>query len=152
VISFLTIGIIWVNHHTMFQRIVRVDRTLLFLNLGLLLSVAFIPWPTAVMAEHLRDTDANEHLAAAIYAGTFLVMGLSFFSVWWYMRRAGLLDRELDPGAARRPVQRNGVGNLAYAGALALAWVSPVASLALCGVVALYYVHPGPMRPWERGS
>ena len=53
VVSFFTIGIIWVNHHTIIRRIAQVDRTLLFLNLNLLLWVAFIPWPTALLA-HLQ--------------------------------------------------------------------------------------------------
>jgi hypothetical protein len=61
-----------------------------------------------------------------------------------------LLAGELDPGAAARLVRRNLVGQTAYAVALGLAFVSAPASLALCGLVALYYVHPGPMRPFER--
>ena len=150
IVSFFTIGIIWVNHHAMMGRVERVDRTLLFVNLNLLLLVAFIPWPTAVLAEHLRDGGDNEHLAAAMYAGTFLVMGCCFFVLWWYARSARLLVGELDPGAAARLVRRNLVGQTAYAVALGLAFVSAPASLALCGLVALYYVHPGPMRPFER--
>ena len=54
-ISFLTIGIIWVNHHTVLQQIDRVDRTFLFINVVFLMIVAFIPFPTRVLAEHLRD-------------------------------------------------------------------------------------------------
>jgi uncharacterized membrane protein len=150
VVSFFTIGIIWVNHHTMLQQVERVDRTLLFLNLNLLLFVAFIPWPTAVLAQHLRDSAANQHLAAAMYAGTFLVMGFSFFSLWWHARNAQLLHRDLDPIATRRLVRRNAVGQFAYAVALGIAFLSAPASLILCGLVALYYVHPGPMLPWER--
>jgi len=152
VVSFFTIGIIWVNHHTMMGRVERVDRTLLFLNLNLLLWVAFIPWTTAVLAEHLRDGGANEHLAAAIYAGTFLVMGCCFFSLWWHVRAGRLLTEALDPGAVGSLVRRNLVGQTAYLIALGLAFVSAPASLAICGLVALYYVHPGPMLAFERGS
>jgi uncharacterized membrane protein len=147
VVSFFTIGIIWVNHHTMMNRIERVDRTLLFLNLGLLLFVAFIPWPTAVLAEHLRDGGANEHVAAAMYAGTFLVMGFCFFALWWYAGSARLFSSELGAAVIGQLVRRNLVGQSAYAVALGLAFVSPVASLVICGLVALYYVHPGPMLP-----
>ena len=53
-ISFFTIGIIWVNHHALVRSIIKVDRTLLFKNLLLLLTVSFIPFPTAVMAEYVR--------------------------------------------------------------------------------------------------
>ena len=151
VVSFFTIGIIWVNHHTMFVRFVRLDRKILFLNLNLLLWVVLIPWTTAVLAEHLRDTGANEHLAAAMYAANFLVMGFSFWAIWRYAPRAGLVERE-DPAIVRALVRRNGVGQLGYVLAFALAWISAPASLIICGLVALYYVHPGPMRPWERTS
>jgi uncharacterized membrane protein len=150
-VSFFTIGIIWVNHHTMFVRIQRLDRTVLFLNLNLLLWVVLIPWTTAVLAEHLRDGGANEQLAAAMYAGNFLVMGFSFWAIWRYAPRAGLVETE-DPEMVRRLVRRNGIGQLGYLAALGLAWVSAPASLILCGLVALYYVHPGPMSPWQRGS
>jgi uncharacterized membrane protein len=152
VVSFFTIGIIWVNHHTIVRRIARVDRALLFLNLNLLLWVAFIPWPTALLAEHLRDGGTNEHLAAAIYAGTFLVMGWSFFLLWRHIARRRLLDGELDQASTRRLVRRNLVGQCSYAVAFAVAWVSAPACLVICGLVALYYVHPGPMLPWEQGT
>jgi uncharacterized membrane protein len=151
-VSFLTIGIIWVNHHTIIRRIERIDRTLLFLNLNLLLWVAFIPWPTALLAQHLRDSGANQHLAAAIYAGTFLVMGWSFFLLWWHAGRAHLLEGDLDASATRRLVWRNVLGQSAYGVAFGIAWVSAPASLALCGLIALYYTHPGPMLPWERST
>jgi uncharacterized membrane protein len=150
VVSFFTIGIIWVNHHTIVRRVARVDRTLLFLNLNLLLWVAFIPWPTALIATHLRDGGANEHLAAAIYAATFLVMGWSFFGLWRHIAGSGLLEAELDRRSARQLMRRNLVGQASYGLAFAVAWVSAPACLVICGLVALYYVHPGPILPWER--
>ena len=65
VVSFFTIGVIWVNHHSQFERFVRADRTLLFLNLLLLFWVAFIPFPTALVAEYLRDGSTSaQHIAA----------------------------------------------------------------------------------------
>ncbi|TML58662.1 MAG: DUF1211 domain-containing protein, partial [Actinobacteria bacterium] len=53
-VSFVTIGIIWVNHHTLFRHIVRVDRVFLFINIGFLMTVAFLPYPTAVVARFIR--------------------------------------------------------------------------------------------------
>ena len=64
VVSFAIIGIIWVNHHDIFERIATVDRSLLFLNLGLLLTVAFLPFPTALLGDYIRQGD-NAHIAAA---------------------------------------------------------------------------------------
>jgi uncharacterized membrane protein len=148
VVSFLTIGIIWVNHHALFDRVERSDRTLLFSNLGLLLLVSFIPFPTGVVAEHLR-TGHDERVAAALYAGTLLVMGFAFFLNSMHARRAGLLRGGLTPAQERRLSVRNAIGQGGYVCALALAWVSATASLVLCGLVALYYVFPDRAIPTD---
>jgi len=140
-VSFFTIGVIWVNHHRQFELFVRADRTLMFLNLLLLFWVAFIPFPTSVVAEYFRE-GTQKDVASAVYAGTFLAMGLSFFSMWVHAGRAGLLG-EVTPEQLRRLTLRNMLGQVGYAIAVALAFVSPPASLALCGAIALYYVHPG---------
>ena len=144
VVSFFTIGIIWVNHHTMVTGFERLDRTTLFLNLNLLLWVVLIPWSTALIAEHLRDSGADEHFAAAVYAANFLVMGFSFFAMWRHAGRAGLVT--LAAGTMHALIVRNGIGQGGYLAALGLAWVSAPAALIVCGLVAAYYVHPGPLR------
>ena len=59
VVSFLTIGIILVNHHALFANVRRVDRRLLFLNLLLLLSVSTIPFPTAIVGRYIGSGDAS---------------------------------------------------------------------------------------------
>src|SRR5207248_1720487 len=69
VTSFLTIGVIWVNHHALFDFVGRVDRALLFLNTLLLLVIAFTPFPTRLIAEFLREGD-NERTAALAYGIT----------------------------------------------------------------------------------
>ena len=66
--SFLIIGIMWVNHHSMFREITRVDRPLLFLNLLLLLWTALLPFPTELIARYLRAGGADAHVAAAVYS------------------------------------------------------------------------------------
>ena len=53
-VSFITIGIMWVNHHALFQGIASVDRSLLFVNLLLLMAISFVPFPTAVLGDYLR--------------------------------------------------------------------------------------------------
>src|ERR1700757_2183768 len=85
-VSFLTIGIIWVNHHAQFARIERVDRPLLFLNLLLLLAVVVIPFPTSVLAGDLRAS-SDEAVAAAFYAATMFTMGCCFEATWVYVSR-----------------------------------------------------------------
>ncbi|WP_052372699.1 TMEM175 family protein [Amycolatopsis taiwanensis] len=73
VVSFLIIGIMWVNHHQLFSYVARVDRTLMFLNLLLLMVVAAVPFPTAMLAEYLRE-DGASHVAAAVYSLVMVVM------------------------------------------------------------------------------
>jgi uncharacterized membrane protein len=145
-VSFLTIGIIWVNHHTMLVRIDRLDRTLLFLNLNLLMWVVLIPWSTALIAGHLREGGANEHFAAAVYAANLFLMGIAFFMVWSHARRAKLMD--LPPEAMRALVLRNLLGEIVYLIAVGVAFLSAPASLILCFLVAVYYTHPAPLSRW----
>jgi uncharacterized membrane protein len=96
-ISFATIGIIWVNHHAVLAQVGRADRLFLFLNLGLL-TVAFIPFPTRVLAEFVR-TD-NGRAAALVYGVTMVAMSVTFLSVWLYASRGRrLLRPDADPRA-----------------------------------------------------
>jgi uncharacterized membrane protein len=140
VVSFLVIGIIWVNHHSVFRQTARVDRTLLFLNLLLLLFVAAIPFPTALLAEHLTEA-SNSHPAAFAYSAVMFLMGGSFGLVWWWVVRGGrLLERPLPRADERAALRRFTVGNLAYLTLMGLAFVSAVATLAGHLLVAIYYI------------
>jgi len=143
VVSFFTVGIIWVNHHAQFAVIKHADRTLLFLNLTLLLFVTVLPVTTSVAASYLRDGGDEARLAVALYALSLEVMSLSFYCVWRHAGRAGLIAASLSPQMLRRRTRRNMVGHVVYLAAAVLALLSPFAALALCGAVAVYYVHPG---------
>jgi uncharacterized membrane protein len=152
-VTFVTIGIIWVNHHAQWERIAHVDRPLLFLNLLLLMFVVLIPFPTSLLARYLHGSD--QHVAAAVYSGVLLAMGLAFFAVWFYTaRHPSLLHIEIGSRELRLLVRRNIIGLLPYAVAFGLAFLSAAASLALCALVAVYYVlperlpeHPGAQPP-----
>jgi len=77
VTSFLTIGIIWINHHVMINRLARADHSILILNLVLLLTIGVIPFGTSLFAAYLRQGH-GENLAAGIYGGILLAMALAF--------------------------------------------------------------------------
>src|SRR2546428_11831089 len=103
-VSSLTIGIIWVNHHTVMSQVARADRTFLFLTVVFLLSVAFIPFPTRLVAEHVRDEGARA--AALTYGITLTVTAVMFQALWLYaaLRRRllrGGADERLGPGITR---------------------------------------------------
>jgi uncharacterized membrane protein len=80
-LSFVTIGILWVNHHALFHLVERVDRPLLFLNLGLLLTIAFLPLPTAVAGDRIGQSDAT---AAVVLFTITLGAGSSWLTLMWF--------------------------------------------------------------------
>ena len=142
VVSFVTIGIIWINHHAQFERIERVDRTLLMANLVLLMFVTLIPFPTSLLADHF-SAPSDQHTAAAAYAATLLAMSLAFFSTFIWATRAKLFGTTIAERHTGYLLRRNGAGMLGYVAAIALAFLSAPVSLAVCGAVAVYYAHPG---------
>jgi uncharacterized membrane protein len=142
IVSFLTIGIMWLNHHTMFAHIVRVDRALLMLNLLLLLFVAAVPFPTQLIGEelaaHLHGDDAKAIMVT--YGLLMIAMSIGFSAVWWYVVfHPQMLDERLDGAAVRRSIPRFGIGLVAYVVTTIVALTSPLTALVLFGVIALYY-------------
>ena len=103
-VSFLTIGVIWLNHHRVFTQVARVDGPLLLLNLNLLLWTGLIPFPTAVVAEHLGDGGEAARTASALYSGVLLLMGLAFGALFaWVTHTDRLLHRPPPRGWCERP-------------------------------------------------
>jgi uncharacterized membrane protein len=141
--SFITIGIIWINHHAMISRLRIADHAILILNLVLLMWVAVLPFATALMTDYLR-LGHGSHLALAIYAGTFLLMSLTFAGLNWLIlfRRAALMTVQLKLDERRRIISRGVAGIVPYALAAALAAVSPYITLAICAAVAAFYALP----------
>jgi uncharacterized membrane protein len=138
-ISFLTIGIIWVNHHACFTQIARTDRRFLFINVGFLMCVAFIPFPTRLVAEHIRDDGAR---AAALAYGSTLTATAILFRVLWLYAAAGRrliatdADQRVVSGISRSYVP----GIPTYALATLVALWSPVAAVTMFAAIALFYV------------
>ena len=142
-VSFLTIGIIWINHHAMIRRLKAVDHEILILNLLLLLFVGLLPFTTALMAAYLKEGQ-GDHLAAAIYAGSFVLMSIAFASLNWLIlfRKAHLMGQPIDEGRRRTIIVRGVAGLIPYLLATILAVASAYAALAICGAIALFYALP----------
>ena len=141
-ISFVTIGIMWANHHAIYQYIRRSDRYFLLINVVFLMCIAFIPFPTAVLAAYLPVTEGRQ-AAVAYYSATYVATALAYNALWWYGawgRR--LLGHDADPVAVRTISRRYLVGPAAYGVSLALAFVNVWASLAVHGVLAAFYLLP----------
>jgi uncharacterized membrane protein len=150
-VSFFVIGIIWVNHHAVIDHIKRANRPMLFLNLLLLFSVAFIPFPTALLAEHL-DAGVDEEVAAAVYMGAMSLMAVSFGVLWTYItahkRELGvdITDEEI-----RHRTRLFTAGTPVYLAGIGVAFISPEAVLVIAALLAVYYAAAGGMRSPEAG-
>ncbi len=151
-VSFFTVGIVWVNHHALFRNLVRVDRVILFLNLVLLSFVAAIPFATATLASYLRSGGDDAHLAAALYGGVFEGLGLSFGCIFAWSITRDHLRQPLTGVAARRAWWRFGLGNVAYVVAAALAFVSAVLALGLYALISTYYMFEQTPRQAAKGA
>jgi len=138
-VSFVTIGIIWVNHHTVFGQVANVDRRFLLINVTFLMLVAFIPFPTGLVAAHLRGSELEP--AALAYGATLTVTAVLFNTLWFY---AATGDRLLKPDADRRVV--SGIsrsylpGPFIYLTATLVALASPIASVIMYAAITIFYV------------
>jgi uncharacterized membrane protein len=139
-VSFATIGIIWVNHHALFKTFSKVDRPLLFVNLLLLFFVVSIPFVTSTIAAYLRAGNGDASLAAALYLGVFEGMSIAFSLLFWRAIRSAHAQVVFTPEQARQATIRFGIGNLGYITGIGIAFVSAPASLAISGLVAVYYL------------
>jgi uncharacterized membrane protein len=138
-VSFVTIGIMWVNHHTIFRHIERADRPFLLINLMLLMCIAFVPFPTGVAAEFARSDDSRR-AAALLYGITLTTTAVFFNSLWLYASRGGRLlvadaDRREVSGITRSYIP----GAPMYATATLIAFADSRASLILFAAIAVFY-------------
>jgi uncharacterized membrane protein len=140
-ISFAVIGIIWVNHHGILALVARVDRPLLYLNLLLLLAVAGIPFPTALVAEHLQSPGIDSEVAAAVYGGWATLVALSFNLMWrWIVHDESLIRDDIDLRALRANTRRFSLGLVIYPLTVGIAFLNPILALGVHGLLAAYYV------------
>ena len=147
VASFLTVGIVWVNHHTIFKGLHAVDRTIQFLNLILLLFVVLVPYPTQLLGYYL-NSGVNGSVAAAFYAVVMTGMGISFqLIVAWAITHPALLKPSVNVVAIRAAIPRYSLGLLVYAASIGLAFVSAWLVVVLSAASAVYYAFN--QLPWS---
>ena len=159
--AFLTIGIIWLNHRTLVDRISRFDARLHWLNLMLLLGVATLPWPTALVAEYVQRGGADASAATALYGLTATLMALPWGFIWRHLAdQPQLLEPGYDAAYARAEWRRGFIGLPIYAVATLVALVLPLLALALYLGIAILYaitsqglaVQPAPKPMAEGGA
>jgi uncharacterized membrane protein len=114
--SFLYLAVIWANHHSLFTRIRYVDRGLKWANVGMLLTSATLPFPTAVLSAALQAPDLPDRRAAiGLYAGVAAALCLSWVVAWAYLRRhPNLLEEHVEPEFFKEEQLRGLVGAALY--------------------------------------
>ncbi|MBV8200602.1 MAG: DUF1211 domain-containing protein [Acidobacteria bacterium] len=136
--SFLSILVMWVNHHLLFSLIRRIDHLFLYLNGLLLLFITFMPFPTALVAAYLQREEAAA--AAALYSASYLAIAIVFNLLW---RHASKGRRLLDPDASAAAIDEIDrsyrFGPPLYALAFVLAYVNLTASLLTCLALAVFF-------------
>jgi len=151
VISFLLIGLIWANHHAMFEHIATGDRTLLFINTLLLMDVATLPFVTSVLASALRSGH-GQRTAVMVYGATLVVGGVFFNSVWeWARHHHRLLGPSISPAAAGATARRFAAGPVLYLAGTGLGAARPSIGLAVFAGLILIYWLPVTNRARPRG-
>ena len=119
VISFLIIGLMWIEHHRIFRYIADYDAGLLWRNLLLLLCVSFVPFPTALFSENFWS-----RTAFILYTASFGGAATAKLFIWRHAAAANLLKKDVSPALERRIARRSLAVPLACAIAIGLAFVS----------------------------
>ncbi len=140
-ISFVLIGCLWVSHFRLFRLIEEVDSALLFLNLALLFSIVLVPFGASTLAAFVTRPGTQSHLAAALFAGILVLMGVAFGALHSrVMRSAHASARTAAASPGRLAQLRQMVGLIVNAIGIGIAFVSPIAVLFMTAAVAVYYI------------
>ena len=135
ILSFLIIGSYWAAHHRDFQYIKRYDQRLIWINLLLLMFVAFLPFPTAMLGNY-----PAQQYTVTLYAGCLALMGFVRAGLWWYAsRNYRLIDRELDSRKISRMDRRGLIVPLIFLLSIVVAAFNPFVAMWSWGLVGVSF-------------
>jgi uncharacterized membrane protein len=139
IVSFAVIGIMWINHHSVFVHLEHVDRGLVYLNLLLLMTIAFLPYPTGVLGQALAKGQGTR-TAAVVYGIVMAINSYAWSGLWLYAsRHRRLLRPDFPEGERTTATVLFTFGILVYTLAVGVAFLNAYAFLALQGALAVYY-------------
>jgi uncharacterized membrane protein len=146
VFSFLMIGIYWANHYRIFKLYRRGDDVLVLLNIFFLMGIAFLPFPTGVLAEYLTHPDARQAAITFYTCGLFLP-AFAWLLMWLYASgERRLVDENLAAEFIKRETAKFALTNALYLSAILLSLWNGAAALALCVGLTLLYLIPAKKR------
>lgn len=145
--SFMTIGVMWLNHHRLFTLINKNDDGLIAFNLLLLLGITWLPFPTALLAEHLQGPHVDQQTASLVYAGSFFALSIVFNVLWRYAVRAKIVNEDLNVILITK---QYALGPILYALLVVVAFFSAEWCLVLSIGIALYFALPPSL--WNRSQ
>lgn len=152
IVSFAIIGIMWINHHSVFTRLERVDRGLVYLNLVLLMTIAFLPYPTGVLGQALAKGQ-GPRTAAVVYGVVMALNGFAWTGLWLYASsHRRLLRADFPEGERTTATVLFTSGALVYTLSIGVAFLNAYAFLALQGALAVYYALDPISRRVGRGG
>ncbi len=139
--SFAMIGVMWMNHHRLFNLIARSDQALLALNLLLMLGVTVVPFTTAVVAAHIDSTGART--AVIVYSGWWVFIAVAFNLLWRHASAGDrLLEKNVDHASVHGITRQYAYGPLYYVIAALIALASPLGAVLFSLALAVYFALP----------
>lgn len=144
-ISFATIGAVWVAHTAITDHLTHVNSTFVRFNLLVLLFVSFMPYPTKFLSAFI-GTEHPERLAVTVYGvAVFLMIGL-LAGLAWYARWAGLIDPDAPEEDRMIFIQRLLPMLVGYAVFMIAGWFAPPVALIGYALMAVYFIVPFRLR------
>jgi len=152
-VSFLIIGIMWVNHHSIFSHFERIDRGVFYLNMLLLMTITFLPYPTGVLGVALAKGQGTQ-TAAVVYGVTMAVNAFAWAGLWLYgSHKRRLLPASFPESERALATLLFTIGVVIYVLAVGVAFWNAYVFLGLQAAVAVYYaLDPVTRRPGRRKS
>ena len=140
-ISFIVLGVYWFAHHQVFHFVLRVNRTLVWLNILFLMGIALVPFAASVMGAY-----TNDPIALSLYGGVLGLLATLGYLIWWYMSGdRGLIEPGLDPALVHKVRVWLAIGPVITPVAIAVSFVSTTVALLIYLTLPVVFIFFNPV-------